>query len=398
MKFFRRKLKNGMVVLMEKREVPVVSFSVTNRFGGAYEDSNIKGVAHFIEHLLFTGTKSRSHEDISREIEKKGGELNAFTSQELTSFHFKMPSIHFASGLAILTDMLNNSVFNLEKFEKERRVIIEEIKMYHDTPQRHVLEMLEGNLYDKPFGESITGSQESLKSLNRDFVFEFFKKNYGPSNYIVCIVGNADFDNICSYLESHFKGKKVSLKPKLIKLMNKNSVEERSGIDQAHLCLGMHAPLRNTKEFDALMVLDAYLADGMSSRLFLEIREKRGLAYNVRSMINSERDYSYYSIYVGTTKEKIDEVKKLIIEEFNKVEDMNEINLKEAKDRLMGLKAIHAEESSSVMNELIFHELVGKAEDYYDQDKRIKKVSLENVKKVARNLVKKYSSAEILPK
>ncbi len=383
---------------MEKREVPVVSFSITNRFGGAYEDSNIKGVAHFIEHLLFTGTKTRTHEDISREIEKKGGELNAFTSHEMTSFHFKIPSIHFAAGLNILTDMLNNPLFDEEKFLKEKKIILEEIKMYHDSPQRHVLEMLEENLYEKPFGEKVIGSEKTINLLKRDFVADFFFKNYSPSNYIVSIVGNADFEQVCNYLEKNFKKKKIKMESIKIKFRNNESKEERADIDQAHLAVGMHAPLRDKKEFDVLTVLDAYLADGMSSKLFLEIREKRGLAYTVRSMLNSEKSYSYYSIYVGTKKENIDEVKKLIFEEFYKVKDMSEENLKEAKERIIGLKAINSEESLNVMNELMFYELIGKAEDYYSLSSRIKKVTLKEVKELAKNIYKNYSSAVIAPK
>lgn len=398
MKFFKKRLKNGMTVLMEKREVPVVAFSITNRFGGAYEDSKIKGIAHFIEHLLFTGTKTRSHEDISREIEKRGGELNAFTSHEMTSFHFKIPSIHFFAGLNILTDMLNNPLFDKEKFEKEKKIILEEIKMYHDSPQRHVLEMVEENLYEKPFGEKVIGNEKTINSLDRDFVLDFFLKNYDPSNYIVSVVGNADFEEICEYLEKNFKKKKLKMQSKEIKLKNKESVEERADIDQAHLVIGMHAPLRNTREFDVLTVLDAYLADGMSSRLFLEIREKRGLAYTVRSMLNSEKSYSYYSIYAGTKKDKVDEVKKLIFEEFEKIKDMSEEDLKEAKERVIGLKAINSEESLNVMNELMFYELVGSAEDYYNLEERIKKVTLKEVKELAKTLIKKHSSAVIVPK
>src|SRR3989339_2142284 len=130
MKLLKKKLKNGITVIMEKRELPVVALSISNPFGGAFEKSEEKGIAHFIEHLVFTGTKTRTHEDISREIEKKGGILNAFTANEVTSFWFKLPSEHIFAGLDILVDMLNNAIFNKEKFEKEKKVILEEIKMY----------------------------------------------------------------------------------------------------------------------------------------------------------------------------------------------------------------------------------------------------------------------------
>ncbi|MBX4211942.1 insulinase family protein [Candidatus Pacearchaeota archaeon] len=396
MKFFKKTLSNGVTVIMEKRDLPVVALSVSNKFGAAYETSPIKGIAHFVEHLVFTGTKTRTHEDISREIEKKGGILNAFTSNEVTSFWFKMPSEHVFAGLDIISDMLINSQFRPDKFEKEKKVILEEIKMYHDTPQHYVFEKIEQNLYDKPLGEGIIGSEKTIKALDRDFVADYFKKVYMPENYIVTVVGNADFEAICSYFEKNFKkgGKKISQQP--IKLKNGESMEKRPGIDQAHFVFAIHAPLPNSEDHTALEVLDAYLANGMSSRLFLKIREEKGLAYAVKSSINAEKNYSYYSIYVGTTKEAVSEVKKIIIEEFNDVrKTMNQKNLQEAKERLIGLRKISSEESSMVMNELLFSELRGNAEDYYTHEEKIKKVTLEDVKRVSQ--IKSFSTAAIVP-
>lgn len=382
---------------MEKRELPVVALSISNKFGAAFEESNIKGVAHFIEHLLFTGTKTRSHEDISREIEKKGGILNAYTSNEVTSYWFKLPSEHVFSGLDIIIDMLNNPKFDSKKFEKEKKVILEEIKMYHDDPRRHVFEQLEENLYEKPLGEGIIGSKETVSALKRDFVENYFKKVYSPDNFIVTVVGNADFEKICNYIEKSFKkeGKKINLIP--IKKKNFESKEEREGIDQAHFLFGIHAPLAKDKNFHALEVLDAYLANGMSSRLFLKIREEKGLAYAVKSSINVEPNYSYYSIYVGTTKKAVPEVKKIILEEFENVKNMSEKDFKEAKERVIGLKKISAEESANVMNELLFAEIAtGNPENYYKYEEQIKKVSLDDVKNLAK--IKKYSTALISPK
>ncbi len=383
---------------MEKRELPLVSVSITNRFGGAYENSEIKGIAHFIEHLVFTGTKTRTHEDISREIEKKGGILNAFTSNEITSFYFKMPSEHFFSGLDILIDILKNPKFDKEKFEKEKKVILEEIKMYKDDPQKHVFEKIEEVLFDKPFGDGVIGSVETVSALNRDFVYDFYKKAYSPENYIVSVVGNADFEEICNYLEKSFKKEGGGLKELKIGKKKGNIEVKREGIDQANFILAMHAPLSTDPEYYALEVLDAYLGDGMSSRLFLKIREERGLAYVVKSSIAAEKNYSYYLIYVGTTKDKIDEVKKLIIEEFGNIRDMKEKDLKEAKDRIIGLRHVAREESSRVMQELVFAELNGKAEDYYEYEDKVKKVKLEDVKKLAKELIKEYSTAAVLPK
>ena len=161
----------------------------------------------------------------------------------------------------------------------------------------------------------------------------------------------------------------------------------------------MHSPLANEKEYYVLQVLDAYLAEGMSSKMFLKIREELGLAYSIRSSLNAEKSYSYYTIYVGTTKDKVDEVKKLILEEFLKVEkELGEKELKESKERLLGLRKISSEESSSVMNALIYEELTEGAENYYDYEKNISKVKLADVKKIAKKIVKSYSTAEIVPK
>ena len=398
-RFFRRKLKNGVTVLMEKRDLPVVSVGIVNKFGGAFEDEKVKGIAHVIEHLLFTGTKTRTHEDISREIEKKGGILNAFTANEVTNFWFKLPSEHLFAGLDILTDMLSNPKFDEVKFEKEKRVILEEIKMYHDSPDRDVYRLIEEALYEKPFGVGIIGTKDSVSNLKRDFVKKYFEEHYSPENYIAIVVGNADFEKVCEYFESKFEKRKVKLKELNIKKKNAQLREERSGIDQAHLVFAVHSPLANEKEYYVLQVLDAYLAEGMSSKMFLKIREELGLAYSIRSSLNAEKSYSYYTIYVGTTKDKVDEVKKLILEEFSKVEkELGEKELKESKERLIGLRKISSEESSSVMNALIYEELTEGAENYYEYESNIRKVKLADVKAIAKKIVKSYSTAEIVPK
>ncbi|MEK6819161.1 MAG: pitrilysin family protein [Nanoarchaeota archaeon] len=392
----RRRLSNGITVLMEERLLPIVSLSISNQFGAVYESSDIKGIAHFIEHLVFTGTKTRTHEDISREIESKGGVLNAFTSHDVTSFWFKLPSKNLFDGLEILSDILNNPIFEKKKFEKEKKVIMEEIKMYHDNPQRHVLDKIEENLYSSPFGEGVIGSEKTISALSRDFVYDYFKKVYNPENFIATIVGSADFNKVCAFLEEKFKKSKSDLKVPKISVLNKETTEERSGIDQAHFVFAFHAPSFSQKEHSALEVLDCYLANGMSSKLFLKIREDLGLAYTVRGSISTEKNYSYYSIYVGTTKQAIPQVKKIIVEEFGNIKDLTEKELKQSKERLIGLKSVMSEESTNTMNDLLFYELATKAEDYYTYDDKINKVSLNDVKAIAK--LKSFSTASIVPK
>jgi predicted Zn-dependent peptidase len=397
--FQRKTLSNGIKVIFEKRNIPVVALGIANPFGAINEKEEEKGIAHFIEHLVFTGTKTRTHEDISREIEKRGGILNAYTSQEITCFWFKMPSEHVFKGLDILTDMLNNPLFEKEKFEKEKRVVLEEIKMYHDVPQRAVFESIEKNLFEKPFGIGVIGTKETVASFDRDFVYNFFQENYSPEKFTVSVVGDVDFNKICEYLEEKFVPKNKKYEIQKIKIKNGNSIEERQSIDQSHLVFAMHTPLITDKKYKTLQILNSYLASGMSSKLFLEIREKRGLAYAVKGAIENEKNYSYYAIYVGTTKEKINEIKELIKKGILEISEMTEKDLEEAKESLIGLKKISSEESISVMNELLAEELYGgKAEEYYEFEEQIKKVRLEEVKSLAKELLKSYSTAEIVPK
>ncbi|MEK6909074.1 MAG: pitrilysin family protein [Nanoarchaeota archaeon] len=398
MNFIKKKLKNGITVLFEKRDLPMVCYSVSNPFGGAHETSEIKGVAHLFEHLLFTGTKTRTNEQILAEIEKLGGVLNAFTAQEVTTYFFKLPSEHIETGMNLIHDILKNPIFEKEKMEREKRVVIEEIKIYHDDPERRASELLESALYEKPFGEGVTGTEETVKSLTREKIIEIFKENYAPENFIITIVGKADIDKICSRLEEDFKplNKKYVHIP--IKKKNQDIKEEREDINQAKIVLGMHVPL-DEKTHYTLEVLNTYLASGMSSKLALEIREKRGLAYTVSGRIEKEKNYGYYSIFAGTTKEALDEVKNLIIKGFNEVIKMSEQDLKEAKQRLIGLRKISSEESLNVMQGLIFMEIAtGKAEDHYKYEEKVKSVRLNEVKNLAKILIKNYSTAIVCPK
>ncbi len=398
MKFEKRKLKNGITVLFEKRDLPIICYSVSNPFGGAHETSVIKGVAHLFEHLLFKGTKTRTDEQISKEIEKRGGIINAFTAQEVTTYWFKLPSEHLDSGMDLIHDILKNPIFDKEKIENEKKVVLEEIKIYHDDPERRVYELIESALYEKPFADGITGSEKTVKALTREKIIEIFKEKYSPENFIVTVVGNADINKICTRLEKDFSPLKKKYSPLPIKQKNQDILEERDGINQSKFVLAMHAPL-DSKSQDALEILNVYLASGMSSKLSIEIRERRGLAYTVNGRIEREKNYSYYSIYAGTTKEDLQKVKELIIQGFKDINKMTEEELAESKERLVGLRKIAMEESINVMHSLIFLEIsTGKAEDFYKYEERIKAIKLEDVKELAKQLISNYSTAIVQPK
>jgi predicted Zn-dependent peptidase len=397
MEFFRRKLRNGMLVVMEKRSLPIVTVNIANTFGGAYESSKIKGISHVIEHTVFNGTKNRTCEEISKEVEKRGGILNAFTADELTNFWFKLPSEHISAGLSILNDILTNPTFNKEKFEKEIKVILEEIKMLDDDPRSYCFKKLIENLYEKPFGLGTIGTKESVSSLKRDLIINVFKKEYNPKNFIAVVVGNADFDYICDYFEKNFKPTESTPSKKLpIIKKQAHSIEARSGIDQAHFYFGVHAPLPPSLDSYAFEILAAYLTSGMSSKLFLDIREKRGLAYAVKGELAAEKDYAFYAIYVGTQKRAVKEVEKIIVKGFKSAQNLTQKELEELKEKLIGLKKVASEDSEYTSRELLFSELRGDASEYYKYEDKINSVKLADVKKVAK--IKKYSTATLIPK
>ncbi|MBI2046569.1 insulinase family protein [Candidatus Pacearchaeota archaeon] len=355
--FFKKKLKNGLMVLFEKRNLPVVAVSSSVKWGHAYEAEKIKGISHFLEHLLFKGTKKRSSEEIAVEIEKRGGELNGFTSDEVTSYW--------------------------------------KIKMYHDDPKRYSIEKIKELLYEKPFGSSGAGKAEVIKSLNRQQVVELYNSMYTSDSMILSVVGDANFEDVCQLAEKIYpftKRKVVGYAP-----VKKNAelIEKRKGIDQAHFVFGFHAPNIQQKERYAYETACAYLFDGMSSRLFQEIREKRGLAYAVKGDIDMGKNYGYVLIRVGTTEGKIKEIKEIILNEIRKLKETEQKDLEEVKEQLIGQRDIGRENSVGVMNSLMTEEIAGDAEEYYKYPERISAVKLGDIKKISE--LKSFSTFSLIP-
>ena len=393
--FYRKKLKNGLTVLFEKRNLPVVAVSSAVKWGYAYEAEKIKGISHFLEHLLFKGTKKRSQEEIAAEIEKRGGELNGFTSDEVTSYWNKMPSKHLTTAIDIASDITLNPKFDENEFEKEKQVIIEEIKMYHDNPKRYSIEKIKELLYEKPFGMSGAGEARIIKSLNSQQVVELYNSMYTSDSMILTVVGDADFEDVCEMAEKIYpftKRKVIGYAP-----VKKNAelIEKRKGIDQAHFVFGFHAPSIQQKERYAYETACAYLFDGMSSRLFQELREKRGLAYAVKGEIVMGKNYGYVLIRVGTTEGKIKEIKEIILNEIKKLKEMEQRDLEEVKEQIIGQRDIERENSVGVMNSLMIEEIAGSAEGYYKYQDRIGAVSLDELRKLAQ--LKSYSTFSLVP-
>ncbi|MBI4116872.1 insulinase family protein [Candidatus Pacearchaeota archaeon] len=394
--FHKKILENGMTVLFEKRNLPVVSVAFAVKTGGIHETAEKKGISHFIEHMLYKGTPTRNSKKIAEEIEKNGGVLNGFTDETITAYWCKMPSKHLKKALDVLSDLIKNPVFDLKEFEKERKVIFEEIKMRRDNPGIYVLDEIQRMLFGTPFGIPVIGTYETMNSITREEMKKRFGEIYQPNNMILCVVGNADFGEIADFAEKNFSSKKGKIPEFKITEKNDSKTEKRKGIDQVNLIFAHHVPKYNDKKNYAAEVLSVLMAGGMSSRLFSEIREKRNLAYSVRGDSNVNKSYSYNFIHVGTTKGNMEKVKKLILEEFEKVaKNLDERELKQTKEQIIGNYRIEMEDSQTQMVSLMMHEINGKAEEFYEFEKNISKVKLEEVRELAR--IKKYSFFALVP-
>src|SRR3989344_4484988 len=384
-KFYRKVLKNGMVVILEKRELPIVSVAFAVRCGGINESAGEKGISHYIEHMLYKGTPTRNVKQIAEEIERKGGILNGFTDEAITAYWCKMPSKHLDTALDVLSDMVKNPLFEVKEMEKERKVIFEEIKMRRDNPMVYVFDEIHRFLYGAPFNIPLIGTHESMNSINRNKMLERFKKIYTPNNMILCVIGDADFDKIVSFAEKAFGKEKGEVPKYEIKTRNEIKIEKRKGLDQANLVLAYHSLLAGDKRSYAAEILNTLMAGGMSSRLFSEIREKRNMAYAVKAASSINKEFAYNLIYVGTTKENVEPVKKLIIEEFEKVaKSLSEKEFNEIKEQLVGNYYISSEDSQSQMMELLTAEINGKAEELYEYEKNIRNVKIADVKELAK--------------
>ena len=349
-------LENGLTIIGE--EIPYVksiSLGVWINAGSRIEDEEISGVSHFIEHMLFKGTKNRTSKQIASEIDNLGGQINAFTSKECTCYYVKLLNSHIDIGIDVLSDMILNSKFDEEDLDKERSVIIEELKMYEDSPEDLAYDLLTENIYkDDALGMNIIGTEESLKRLNREKLLEYFNKYYVPNNSVISISGNFNFNEIINKIEEKFKNWKkrdvdIDIKQAEFKscFLSKNK-----DIEQVNLALSLEAvPLENDEEVYALAVINTVLGGSISSRLFQKIREEKGLVYSIYSSQSLYRKCGELGIFASMSNDHLKEVYESIIEEIKTMKKhyLTDIEIKESKEQLKGSYILGLESTSSRM-------------------------------------------------
>lgn len=349
-------LENGLTIIGE--EIPYVksiSLGVWINAGSRIEDEEISGVSHFIEHMLFKGTRNRTSKQIASEIDNLGGQINAFTSKECTCYYVKLLDSHIDIGIDVLSDMILNSKFNEDDLDKERSVIIEELKMYEDSPEDLAYDLLTENIYkNDPLGMNIIGTEESLNRLNREKLLDYFNKYYVPNNSVIAISGNFNFDEIINKIEEKFKvWKKRDVNVDIKKAEFKSCfLTKNKDIEQVNLAMSLEAvPIESDKEVYALAVINTVFGGSISSRLFQKIREEKGLVYSIYSSQSLYRKCGELGIFASMSNEHLKEVYESIIEEIKIMKKyyLTDQEIKESKEQLKGSYILGLESTSSRM-------------------------------------------------
>ena len=399
MKFEKMTLKNGVwLITVPMQGTVTATLVVMVGVGSRYEKGDEAGVSHFIEHMLFKGTKKRPTSlSITEELDAFGGEYNAFTAKDRTEYHVKVDSRHIHDAFDIISDMVLNSKLEAKEIEKERGTIIQEINMYEDTPQRNIWDVFENFIYDgNTLGRDIVGSKKTVASLQRKNFVDYMKKHYTADRTIVCVAGKFDKKKIISETEKYFgslqKGKGLQFE-KIVEKQSKPAIKIKfKKTDQTHVVIGNRAYHHNHKDRYVLATLGVILGGNMSSRLFTEVRERRGLAYHVKAGADAYQDCGYFATYAGIDHGKLEDVLKVILGEYKKIasEKVSEKELQKAKDFMKGRAVMNLEASDEVAMFFVEQEFNGeKLHNIQDSLNKIDAVTSQDILRVAKDIFKK---------
>ncbi|MGF9711535.1 M16 family metallopeptidase [Paenibacillus naphthalenovorans] len=386
-------LNNGLRVVVEK--IPTgrsVAFGIWVKTGSRDENETNNGISHLIEHMLFKGTDKYSAKDIAEIFDGIGGNVNAFTSKEYTCYYCKVLDEHLPMAVEVLADMFFRSTFDPVELEKEKNVIYEEISMYEDTPDDMVHDLIAKAAFgNHSLGYTIIGTQDNLAAMSSDTLKDYMKSRYTIENTVVSIAGNVD-DNVVELIERHFGefsvqgGDRITPPPGFrsdLQYFQKKT-------EQNHICLSFPGFSAKDDQLYAMILLNNAIGGGMSSRLFQEIREKRGLAYSVYSYHTAYQDGGLFTIYTGTAPKQTEEVLKITMELLAdlKANGLTPAELKKGKEQMKGSLILSLESTSSRMNRLGKNELMlGKHYSLDEMIERIERVEMEHIQQLTARLL-----------
>ncbi|MDG5766624.1 pitrilysin family protein [Balneolales bacterium ANBcel1] len=361
-------LPNGLRIVTETiRTVRSLSAGIWVKTGSRHEKEEAAGITHFLEHMLFKGTERRSAYDIAQSMEAVGGYLNAFTSPEMTCYYARCLDTELDTALDVLTDMVLHSRFPEEEIEKEKKVVIEEMKMYRDNPEDFIFEEFHKQLFEPhPLGRPIIGYESTVNKFAQNDLFDYLHEQYHPSNVIIAVAGNAEHDRVVALVQKYFQPLERDFQgngDQPITPYKAGSTVLKRPIEQTHFMMGRRALSATDADRYKLLLANTVLGSGMSSRLHQNIREKYGYCYHIQSFMEAFRDCGLFGIYTGTDRGYVDHIRELILTELRNLREqpIPEKELEEAKSQLKGKMLLAQESMSSRMTRL------AKSEIFYDR-------------------------------
>jgi predicted Zn-dependent peptidase len=390
----RTVLPNGLIILTERMDhLRSVAMGVWIKSGSRCEPAEINGISHFVEHMLFKGTRSRSAQAIAREMDSIGGNLDAFTGKETICFNVKSLADHVPIALDVLSDLVLNPVFAAPDIERERGVILEEIKIDEDNPDVLVHELFTQSFWkDHPLGWPILGTTRTVASLDQHKLFNYHNDRFHAGNMVFSAAGNLDHDQFAASIAARFSNLSAGASVTELAAPEASArvvLRNKKSLEQVQICLGVPAPPITDENRYATLILNTVLGGGMSSRLFQTIREERGLAYSIYSDLSPYRDTGTLCVYAGTSSANALQVVDLILAEFARLkqEPLSEEELTRAKDQvrgniLLGLESSNSRMANLARQEMYFHQ-------FYSVDEviaRVGEVQASQVQAMAQRL------------
>ncbi|AXU82471.1 zinc protease [Clostridium sp. HMSC19D02] len=349
-------LENGLTIISE--EIPYlksITLGIWINAGSRIEEAQVSGTSHFIEHMMFKGTKNRTSKEIASSIDNLGGQINAFTSKECTCYYVKLIDEHIDTGIDVLSDMILNSKFDKNDIDKERLIILEELKMYEDSPDDLSYDLLVENIYaNDGLGMNIIGTKESLYNITRESMLEYLNKYYIPNNAVISIAGNFNFDDMVEKIKSkfgHWEKKNLSIDISEAKF-NPCFISKNKDTEQVNLAMCLKGiPFENDEEVYSMAVVNNIFGGSISSRLFQKIREEKGLVYSIYSSQTLYRKCGELGIFASMSTENLQDVYNLIKKEIENIREnyLTEKEISESKEQLKGNYILDLESTSSRM-------------------------------------------------
>jgi len=393
----RTELPNGLTIISEEMaHIRSVSIGIWIRTGSRHETQDLNGISHFVEHMVFKGTKSRNAEAIARQVDSIGGNLDAFTAKECVCFNVKVLDEHLPIAMDVLSDLVLNPVFNESDITKERGVILEEIKMDEDNPDLLVHEIFTQNFWKgHPLGRPILGTKETVRRFHQAMLFDYYGARFVPGNMVISAAGSLKHDNFVELVTrtfEHLSPRAEILEEAPPKPQARIMMRNKKSLEQVQICVGVPSYSISHENRYASFVLNTLLGGGMSSRLFQNIRERQGLVYSIFSELNPYRDTGCLAVYAGTSRSTAPQVVNSIVNEFRELKRnrVSDDELQRAKNQLKGSLMLSMESSTARMSNLARQEM------YYNRFFGMSEI-IERVQAVSADDVQKNASEFFAP-